>query len=121
GEKEDLSIVGGAHGSAFEPPPIAAEIRAECRTYPTTVKLADAACSFAHDEDTAHRAASRARAGTPSTVTPAGTSLRTTAPAATTAAAPTVTPGTTTAPVPRNAPAPILTAPDSMTSGDRYA
>ena len=65
-----------------------------------------------------HRAASRARAGTPSTVAPADTSLTTTAPAATTAPLPMRDPGDDDGAGAEERSGSIVTPPQSTTPGE---
>ena len=80
----------------FHLAPIALDVAAVERAHHGLPELAVAARLLGDEEDPAHRAA-LGRAGEPTTVTPAATSARTSAPAPTTASLPTVTPGIRTA------------------------
>src|SRR5262250_1753205 len=118
GEEHQLVVSGQGRCRRSHVPPVALDVSPIQRADERLPELAVASGLLGDEENAAHRS-TLGRAGEPTSVTPAGTSARTTAPAPTTASLPTVRPGTRTAPAPMKAPASTVTLPARTAPGER--
>src|SRR5439155_706573 len=84
GQQRDIVAGGEKRDSLFDGATVTIDVGGVASPYPGSAELAVTPRRLGDDEDAAHRRASPARAGTPITVAPGGTSSTTTAPPATT-------------------------------------